>query len=53
MAGGTILLWAVAAFYATVFLMGMAEWARRGIADYSRRRRLSQPRVTCRVRVGR
>ena len=51
MAGGTILLWAIALIYAAVFVMFAAEWIRRGVAYISRRRRVSQPRAVCRVRM--
>ena len=53
MSNGTILLWAVGLIYLAAFLMFSAKWIEQGVSYIKRRRRVSRPRVVCRLRVGR
>lgn len=53
MAGGTLLLWLVAIIYAGMFAMFLARWAGQCVSYIRRRRRASQPRAVCRIRMGR
>lgn len=51
MNGGTILLWAVALIYLAMLAMFCARWIEQCVSYISRRRRVSQPRAVCRIRM--
>lgn len=53
MTGATVLLSLVALIYGGMFAMFIAKWIGQGVSYMRRRRRASQPRAVCRIRMGR
>ena len=52
MSGGTALIWMVALIYGAALIMFVAHWVGQGVRHIQRQRRVSRPRVVCRLRTG-